>query len=48
MTNLEPTQATLTEEELVRNMVSNEVTDTDDIPTQIPLSLEDIEKAGEC
>lgn len=47
MVYVEPTQETLAEEELVHNMVSNAVTDTDDIPTQIPLSLKDIEAAGE-
>lgn len=35
------------EKELVHNMVSNEVTDTDDIPTQMPLPLDIIEEAGE-
>lgn len=47
MPELEPTQETLTEEELVHNMVSDVATDYDDIPTQIPLSLVDIEAAGE-
>lgn len=28
--------------ELVHNMVSDEVTDTEDIPTQVPITLEEL------
>ena len=29
--------------ELVHNMVSNEVTDTEDIPTQVPITLNELD-----